>query len=139
MKLPFSPKAVGLKAAGVAILAILGIGLLTTSGAFLLYGIAEGLNEVLERPWLGYLVTGFVFILAILAFLLIQIRSAKRTAANPSPLFDPRAWVHMYPLPSAGVAMAAGFVTAAAAPSGPKGEEGKEPGETPFWDPLISA
>lgn len=93
---------------------VLTAGVFFISISFLMYGAATGLETVfVAQPWLGWVITGGVFILGMILFLKIHFSKTK----NPSSDFlkisnDVMEWVQKYPYQSTGAAAAAGFIVA---------------------------
>lgn len=92
---------------------------------FFMFGASRGLAQVLGvEPWLGYLITGSFFILAILVFftiisLIAKKRSFKKKAEQKkaieilsrkiSEITNVRLWIQEYPFYSTGAAAVVGF------------------------------
>ncbi len=100
---------------------ILAAGILLISVSFLMYGAATALGTVfVAQPWLGWVITGGVFLLGPIIFFKIHFSKIKKSPSDFSDLSNKsEVLIHTiidatqkYPYQSTGAAAAMGFIAA---------------------------
>lgn len=133
-----------------ALAVLLASGLCLTAIVFLFYGVAEGLGQWLQRPWLGYLVTGasLLLLLAITVMVVARQRRSeskrlRKEADQATENFKeamktlaPLEWTREHPWTSTGAAAAAGFVVAGAVTASQPGTSRFRPGAGDVHEPA---
>lgn len=90
--------------------AILAAGVFFIAVSFLMYGAAIGLETVfVNKPWLGWVITGAFFLLGSTLFFKIYFSKIKKVPFNGMNITE---WARKYPYQSTGVAAVAGFIIA---------------------------
>ncbi|MDO8528061.1 MAG: hypothetical protein Q7T03_10305 [Deltaproteobacteria bacterium] len=98
-------------------------GILLISVFFLMYGAATGLGTVfVDKPWLGWVITGGVFLSGPILFFTIHFSKPKKKPADFSKTSEALLQqildaTRKHPLQSTGAAAAAGFMVGGKEPS----------------------
>lgn len=110
---------------------VLAAGILLIAVSFLMFGVATGLGTAfVSAPWLGWVITGCVFLLGPLFYLKVHFSKTKKAPSDLSKVsetlqkiievahgIDIREWTRNHPYQSTGAAAAAGFIAGGKEPS----------------------